>query len=99
MGEFFSFIFISILVIWILGQVGKFFARRWIARKQREFAEQFGGAPAGGQGRGSTRRSRREGEVSVQQTMPVEKKVSKSVGDYVEFEEVEVTEQTEDKKQ
>lgn len=91
-----EFIFITILVIWLMGVLGRFLLRRWIARKQREFARQFGGAQYGGRTSGR-KNNRREGEVSVQQTAPAEKKVSKAVGDYVEFEEVEITEEiTED---
>lgn len=96
MGDFLTFIFITILVIWVLGQLGRIFVRRWLAKKQREFAQQFGGPQPGGQPRNQSRRqSKKEGEVVVQQTAHLEKKVSKSVGDYVEFEEVEITEQTE----
>lgn len=78
-----EFILITILTIWLVGLLGRWLLQRWVLRKQREFAEQFGG------GTGQARRnSRPEGDVSVQQTAPIHKKVNRSVGDYVEFEEV-----------
>ncbi len=93
-----EFLVITILTIWLAGLLGRWLLQRWLQKKQREFAGQFGG---GGQprGRSSARRSDRpEGDVSVQQTAPIQKKVNKSVGDYVEFEEVETTEDTTEKR-
>jgi len=59
-------------------------------RKQREFAERFGGqfgsnAQAGGHS--NEPNARPEGDVDVRQTARIEKKVNRNVGDYVEFEE------------
>lgn len=93
-----SFILTAIFVIWLLGLLGRVLLRVWLVKKQRQFAEQFGpdaqyrqsgwSRAAGGQPR---RDPAAEGEIRVRQTAPVEKKVSKAVGDYVEFEEVEIT--------
>lgn len=68
---------------------------RWrIRRVQRQMEEQFGAGGFGGAGfggaRGARTESRREqeGEVKVYRTSGTpEKRVSESVGDYVEFEE------------
>ena len=68
---------------------------RWrIRRVQRQMEEQFGAGGFGGAGfggaRGASTESRREqeGEVKVYRTSETpEKRVSESVGDYVEFEE------------
>lgn len=68
---------------------------RWrIRRVQRQMEEQFGAGGFGGAGfggaRGARTESRREqeGEVKVYRTSETpEKRVSESVGDYVEFEE------------
>lgn len=68
---------------------------RWrIRRVQRQMEEQFGAGGFGGAGfggaRGARTESRREqeGEVRVYRTSETpEKRVSESVGDYVEFEE------------
>lgn len=93
MEGFITFLFITALVIYLIRLAVPALLRWWIAKKQREFAGQFG---TGGQQSGSyssTRRKAREGEISVQQTVPSKKKVSKDVGDYVEFEEeVEIKE-------
>lgn len=93
MEGFLTFILIAILSFYVLGQVGKWMLRRWVARKQREMGEMFGadgGAfrqyTRGGNGR---REAKREGEVEVQRPVQPEKKVGKNVGDYVEYEEVE----------
>ena len=96
MEAFLSFLFFLILGFYVVGALGRWLLRRWIGKKQQEFAERFGGA-SGGEFRGyswnfgaRTRRpSPREGEVTVQQISRVPKKrVSGTVGDYVEFEEV-----------
>lgn len=70
---------------------------RWrIRRVQRQMEEQFGAGGFGGAGYGSgrgaragaSRRQQQEGEVKVYRTSETpEKRVSESVGDYVEFEE------------
>ncbi|MCC8035988.1 MAG: DUF4834 family protein [Rikenellaceae bacterium] len=96
METFISFILISILVIYLAAQLGKWLLRRWIVRKQREFAEQFG-RQAGGfggfyaEGKQQQRRSTAtgEGEIRIQRTKREVKKVSRQVGDYVDFEEVD----------
>lgn len=100
MAAFLSFILTAILVIWLIGLLGRVMLRVWLVKKQRQFAEQFGPdaqyrqsnwARAAG---GSPHRDPAgEGEVRVQKTAQMEKKVSKAVGDYVEFEEVEIIEE------
>ncbi len=58
-------------------------------RLRRDVEEQMrGGNPFGGNA-GSTGSGPREGEVSVHQTQPQEKKINSDVGDYVDFEEVD----------
>ena len=98
MEKFFEFIIITILVIWALGFFGRLLLRYWLKKKQKEFAQQFGQAAGGFSQTGarSRKQAKREGEVSVEQTLRVEKKVNKGVGEYVEFEEVEVTEEIKD---
>ena len=89
-----EFLVITILTIWLVGLLGRWLLQRWLQRKQREFAAQFGGGGQPG-GRAQGRRNTRpEGDVSVQQTAPIHKKVNRGVGDYVEFEEVEIAEET-----
>ena len=83
---FLGVILIIILAFWLLGVIGRWLLRLWLLRKQREFAERFGGnAHAGGYHNGP--KARPEGDVDVRQTARIEKKVNRNVGDYVEFEE------------
>lgn len=102
MEGFISFIFYAIITVWLLGLLARFLLRRWVNKKQREFSERFGdGAQYGRQshrgGGRSQRKTGNEGDIHVQQTVRIEKKVSNNVGEYVEFEEVEVTEEINDK--
>lgn len=46
----FSFIIFTIVGFWILGIVGRFLLKRWVAKKQREFQQQFGGDGSSFQG-------------------------------------------------
>lgn len=91
---------IALFVLYlVLGFLALIFALsllfRWrIRRVQRQMEEQFGAGGFGGAGfggaRGARTESRREqeGEVKVYRTSETpEKRVSESVGDYVEFEE------------
>lgn len=84
--------------MWLLGLLGRVLLRAWIVKKQRQFAEQFGPDAQYRQSwtwtaGGSRRDPAKEGEIKVRQTTQIEKKVSKAVGDYVEFEEVEIVEE------
>lgn len=92
-----TIILVAVGIFYLLGFIGRMVLRYWVRRKQREFSEQFGGSPfgqAGGFGQQSSRQRQQkkkpEGEVSVQQTRKVEKRVSKDVGDYVDYEDVEI---------
>ncbi len=99
MEAFLSFLFFVIVGFYVVGAVSRWLLRRWIGRKQQEFAERFGGGQGGGfrgyswNSGARTRSSSREGEVTVQQTAQTPKKrVSGTVGDYVEFEEISARE-------
>lgn len=113
METFLTVILFIFVGFWLLGLFGRWTLRWWLARKQREFQQQFGGADTAGGGTGrnsgskgsfrgfyanfgnpSARQRRRwkEGEVTVTRTaMRSERQVAKSVGEYVEYEEVEST--------
>lgn len=93
MDKFLSFIFYTIITLWLLGLLGRWLMRRWLRKKQREFSEQFGGGAQYQRNRSSRRQNGREGDVRVQQTARIEKKVSGNVGEYVDFEEVKNTEE------
>lgn len=106
MEAFFTFLLFTFVGLWLLGVIGRWLLRGWIARKQREFQQQFGGDPASEDNRrggfrdfyspfGNTAHQRKrgkEGEVTVtQNTRRSQYEVGKGVGEYVEFEEVEQT--------
>ena len=106
MEAFFTFLLFTFVGLWLLGVIGRWLLRGWIARKQREFQQQFGGDPASEDNRrggfrgfyspvGNTAQQRKrgkEGEVTVtQNTRRSQYEVGKGVGEYVEFEEVEQT--------
>lgn len=101
MEGFISFIFFTIVGFYALGLIGRLLLKYWVRKKQREFSQQFGqGANPGGfykqytwgarQAPGNDRQQKpKEGEVKIEQTASTKpKKVSKEVGDYVDYEEI-----------
>lgn len=102
MEGFLTFILLSVLFFYLLGRVGRWALLHWVRKKQREFENgngTYSRTYAWGSGWARDRESggrsaRPEGEVSIRQTHASEKKVNKNIGDYVEYEEIDVTEQT-----
>lgn len=91
MEGFLTFILFAIIGFWLLGKIGRWFLRFWIAKKQKEFASQFGDQFGGGGGGSRTSQARQEetGRVKVSVDESAHKtEVNKNVGDYVDFEEV-----------
>lgn len=86
MEGFLTFILILVLSFYLVGWLGRVLLRRWIMRKQEEMAGRFteGGYQTGQR---SGRKSRREGEVTIQTKNTPAKKVNREVGEYVEYEE------------
>lgn len=109
METFLTVILFIFVGFWLLGQIGRWMLRWWIARKQKEFQQQFGAngnATSGTFGNGAFRgfytqfgntngnkvKKKREGEVTVTRTSRhSEYHVGKSVGEYVEYEEIKIT--------
>ena len=104
METFFTFLLFVFVGLWLLGVISRWLLRGWIARKQREFQQQFGGTSTSDSRSGSgfrgfysqfghstqQRKRGKEGEVTVTHTTRrSEYEVGKGVGEYVEFEEVE----------
>lgn len=95
MKAFLTFILITVLVMYLIGIIGRWWLRKWIYRKQREFENRFGNTGGYRQytwtqgGPGKDGKVKEEGEVKVQKTTHAHKKVSGCVGDYVDYEEVE----------
>lgn len=94
MTDFFIVIIFIILFFYLATAVGRLVLRNWLNRKQKEFEQMMGGSGAGGNTRrGGQRSTKPEGEVTVERTVHVEKKVNRGIGDYVEYEEVEIEEE------
>lgn len=84
METFLTVILFIFAGFWLLGVVGRWTLKWWIAKKQREFQQQFGGDaasgnPSGNKGffrgfyahfgeNGGTRKRKRDGEVTVTET-------------------------------
>lgn len=89
-SHFFFLYFIMGVIVLVVAAILLF---RWrVYKMRRRMEEQFGEGNFGGQGFGSPfagePRKGREGEVKVYKTSETpEKRVSRDVGDYVEFEE------------
>ena len=88
MESFLKFILITIFVFWLIGILGRVLFRAWVRRKQREYEQFMGGAQQRQQRQGGHTRNN-EGEVSIHRTAAPERTIDRSVGDYVDFEEVE----------
>lgn len=80
--KFLSFIFFLFLGLWLAGIVLRALLARWLTRKAAEFNR------TASQARHRARtRGRAEGDVTVE-AAPESKRVNRSVGEYVDFEEV-----------
>lgn len=85
---FWSILFLVLLGLYLFGLTVKVLFRMWIVRTARRFQQRQAGGAFRTSGRASARQ-KPEGDVTVQRTAPPQKRVSKSVGDYVDFEEVD----------
>lgn len=93
---FLKFLLIFLAVVWFVGLVIRATFSRWLRKRTEEFNR------AAKEAQRETQRQahgRREGEVTVESTgVAAEKKVNRSVGEYVEFEEVTIVEENSEKK-
>lgn len=95
MGEFLSFIFTAIIIIYLIGFIGRFLFRIWVARKMKEME---GNGGNGGQpffwskSWGAAPKPPKEGSVKVTNKAEDAHKVDKTLGEYVEYEEIEAEE-------
>jgi nitrogen fixation protein FixH len=88
MMAFLKFILILLAVVWFVGLVIRATFSRFLRKRTEEFNRMAREAQ-----REAARKGRREGEVRVETTRAAaEKKVSRRVGEYVEFEEITVKE-------
>jgi Na+-transporting methylmalonyl-CoA/oxaloacetate decarboxylase gamma subunit len=90
---FLKFLFILFVVVWFVGLVVRATFSRWLRRRTEEYNRAASEAQ-----RQARTRARREGDVTVEATRAeTEKRVRGGVGEYVEFEEVTVTEENSEK--
>lgn len=94
MDSVLSFLFFMILGFYLLGIVGRLLLRMWVRRVQRQFEQGQGGGTysktySWGRGGAAQRaETRPEGDVVIQAPATTEKKINKTVGDYVDYEEI-----------
>jgi Na+-transporting methylmalonyl-CoA/oxaloacetate decarboxylase gamma subunit len=87
--KFLTFLAFFLFGIWFVGLIIRSTFSRWLRRRTEEYNRAAKEAQ-----REARARSRREGEVTVEATRAsVEKKVNRGVGEYVEFEEIKITEE------
>ncbi len=94
MGTLLKFIFIFVAVVYVLGLIGRLLLGRWVKKAQRDFQQN----PQGGGGfyrqytfggnRQQQQRPAKEGEIKITDAPAKEKKVSREIGEYVDFEEM-----------
>ncbi len=88
MGAMLKFLFFFLLIVYLFALAGKLLLKGFVNRRTREFAERY--ADAQRQQQKQQRQQRhREGEVTVERIEVKEKQVSRKVGEYVEYEEIE----------
>ncbi|MDR3227243.1 MAG: DUF4834 family protein [Prevotellaceae bacterium] len=80
MKIFFTILFFIFLISYILRLLLPYLMRRFVQRMEKQFTEQFNNTT-------KQKQTKREGQVSINQTDKKEKKVDKNVGDYIDFEE------------
>jgi len=74
---FLKFILIVFIVLTVLGWIGRIFLRIYLARLARRMQQQY-----------EAEKGQKVGETYIKDTASKEKIVDKTVGDYVDFEEV-----------
>lgn len=88
-GDVLSLVFYIILGVVILGIIGVLAFRYKMNRMRREMEENGETFRGYSWGSGRTQQGKKDGEVTIQRTQAAEeKKVSSSVGDYVEYEDI-----------
>lgn len=88
-----------VLGFYLFGVLGRYLFRSWLRRQQRKFERGEGPTfrtytwgTRGGAARQAHPETKKEGEVTYSRVSRTERKISSDVGDYVEFEEVRITE-------
>ncbi len=89
---FLRFLLFALIAFWLVGLILRASVNRWLRKRTEEYNRAAKQAQREAQRQA---RGKREGDVVIESTRTtVEKKVSRDVGDYVEFEEITETEET-----
>lgn len=83
MRVIFTILFFIFLISYIFRLLTPYIMRWAMRRMEKKITEQFNNM----NNTANQKRTKREGQVSINQTEKREKKVDKNVGDYVDFEE------------
>jgi hypothetical protein len=81
MEGFISFIFITVIIIWLIGRIAPFLLKWWIRKKFGSFADPGGERPQQGN------RVKEEDGTIVSDNVKRDKLVDDSVGEYIDYEE------------
>ncbi len=93
---FLKFLFFALVAFWLVGLIFRASVNRWLRKRTEEYNRAAKQAQREAQ---RAARGKREGDVVIETTRTSSgKKVSRDVGDYVEFEEITVEEETTDKR-
>ena len=84
MGAFFSFLLSTIIIVYLIGLVGRLVLRWWVQRKMRQM-----GADGSGYYGGRRQPKTKEGTVKITQVTRETRAVDKNLGEYVDYEEIE----------
>ena len=83
MKAFFTILFFIVLISYIFRLLAPYLMHLAVRRMEKKITEEFNKK----NNTSSRKRTKREGQVSINQTEKYEKKVDKDIGDYIDFEE------------
>lgn len=81
MEGFISFIFITVIIIWLIGRIAPFLLKWWIRKKFGNFTDSSGSRAQQGN------RVKEEDGTIVSDNVKRDKLVDDSVGEYIDYEE------------
>lgn len=87
-----TYILWVIIAFYLLGYIARLLFRLWLRRQHKRFGGEGGSFRTYTWGMGNRTQEkpgREEGKVYVEKSGRIDKKVSNTVGDYVEYEEIE----------
>jgi hypothetical protein len=80
MRTFFTILFFIFLISYLFRILAPYIFSWFLKRVEKKFTNQYNSTT-------NQRKTKKEGQVSINQTEKKEKKVDKNVGDYIDFEE------------